>query len=88
MSKFEYKEGDEFELSGHEILAKAGEVLAAGGTYSLNGKILKITSLPEDKEESKKAEPKKAEEPKAAEEDEKKSTRGSKPKAETSDDKE
>jgi hypothetical protein len=64
MSDFDYKEGDEFEVSPKEGSKIALKILAKGGTYKLDGNIIKITSLPEDK--SKKVEAKaKVEEKKA-----------------------
>lgn len=93
---FEYQEGDEFDLSPAEASVKILEILSAGGTFSLKGNIVKITSLPkkegEKKTEAKKEAPEKVEkveEPKAEEpvaaEEEKKPARGRPAKAETSD---
>lgn len=68
MADFEYKEGDEFDVSPKEANKIAGKILAAGGTYKLSGNRITITSLPEEDKSSKKVEaPKKAEEPKAEE---------------------
>ena len=68
MSDFDYKEGDEFDVSPKEANKVAGKILAAGGSYTISGNIIKITSLPESDKKAKKVEAvKKVEEPKAEE---------------------
>lgn len=99
MSDFDYKEGDEFDVTPKEGSKIALKILAAGGTYTLSGNIIKITSLPESDKKAKKVEavkkiedPKKeepkAEEPKKVEEKEEPKAKPAVAKAEKIEDKE